>query len=74
MIERYGNPGKYDRPAIEKTLSYLQGTQYSDSEMSDAIDFARGIYGGSLVGVNENGFTDAVKTYLLNLPPKENKK
>ena len=74
MITTYGDPGKYDRPAIEKFLSDLQGTQYSDSEMSDAIDYARGIYGGSLVGVDENGFKDAVKTYLGKLPPKENKK
>ena len=73
MITRYGDPGKYDRPRIEKTLSDLQGTKYSDSEMSDAIKSARGVYGGTLVGVDETGFTDAVKTYLENLAPKEKK-
>ena len=69
----YGDPGKYDRPDIEKTLSDLQGTKYSDSEMSDAIEFARGIYGGALIGVDEDGFKKAVKTYLEKLPPKEKK-
>lgn len=73
MITTYGDPGKYDRPSIEKTLSDLQGTKYSDSEMSDAIEAARGTYGGSFVGVDEIGFTDAVKTYLEKLPPKEKK-
>ena len=41
--------------------------------MSDAIDSARGIYGGALVGVDEEGFKKAVKTYLENIPPKEKK-
>lgn len=67
MIKTYGDPGKYDRPNIEKTLSDLQGTKYSDSEMSDAIEAARGVYGGSLIGVDENGFTDAVETYLIKI-------
>ena len=69
----YGDPGKYDRPDIEKTLSDLQGTKYTDSEMSDAIDSARGIYGGALIGVDEEGFKNAVKTYLEKLPIKEKK-
>ena len=73
MIKTYGDPGKYDRPDIEKALSDLQGTKYSDSEMSDAIDSARGVYGGSLIGVDEDGFKKAVKTYLEKLPPKEKK-
>lgn len=73
MIKTYGDPGKYDRPNIEKTLSELQGTKYSDSEMSDAINAARGVYGGTLFGVDESGFTDAVKTYLEKLSPKEKK-
>lgn len=76
MFKYYGKPdviGTGDRADMEEKLAKLQvDKNYTDAQMTSAIEKARGIYGSSWVGVNEDGFIEAVKEGLGKLqPPKK---
>ena len=72
MMTIYGDAGSYDRPDIADELAKLQqGGEHSDSDMSAAINAASGVYGRSVIGVNEDGFVESVKEYLKNIRAKE---
>lgn len=68
----YGTPdvlGEGQRAGIELNLSKLQSRENaSDADMTNAIESARGVYaypGG--LGVNEDGFKEAVELNLLKI-------
>ena len=76
MFKTHGKPdviGTGDRADMEEKLAKLQvDKNYTDAQMTSAIEKARGIYGSSWVGVNEDGFIEAVKEGLGKLqPPKK---
>lgn len=76
MFKTYGKPdviGTGDRADMEEKLAKLQvDKNYTDAQMTSAIEKARGIYGSSWVGVNQDGFIEAVKEGLGKLqPPKK---
>ena len=76
MFKTYGEPdivGTGDRADMEEKLAKLQTEKgYSDAQMTSAIEKARGIYGSSWIGVNQDGFIEAVKEGLGKLqPPKK---
>lgn len=81
MFKTYGEPdvlpsvlGRGDRADMEEKLAKLQiDNDATDAEMTSIMEKARGVYGNSLVGVNQNGFLRAVEEGLGKIPKKKSK-
>lgn len=73
VYKDYGTPdliGTGDQARIANKLAETQsaGSGYSDDEMKKAINMAAGVYGNpGGIGVNEDGFIEAVQRNLLKL-------
>ena len=73
MYKTYGSPdwvGTGDQAKIEQKLMQFQALGFSDKQMQNAINQARGDYKDKFLGVGEEEFTSKVKSVLSTMSPK----